>query len=44
MGGGRCQLILDNIDLETFKKMNQRIDDFLDNDKMMLSGNKKIKA
>lgn len=37
-------MILDNIDLETFKKMNQRIDDFLDSDKLILSGSKKIKA
>ena len=44
MGGGKCQMILDNIDLETFKKMNQRIDDFLDSDKLILSGSKKIKA
>lgn len=44
LGGGKCQMILDNIDLETFKKMNQRIDDFLDSDKLVLSGSKKIKA
>ena len=44
IGGGRCQILLDSIDLETFKKMNQRIDDFLDSDKGAISGAKKLKV
>lgn len=34
-------MMLDNIDLETFRRMNQRIDDLLDCEKM--NGVKKVK-
>lgn len=42
MGGGRCQLLLDNVDIETFKKVNLKIDDLLEGEKA--SGTKKIKV
>lgn len=42
MGGGRSQLLLDCIDGETFKKINSKIDDFLEGEKS--SGNKKVKV
>lgn len=30
LGGGRSQLLLDSLDGETFKKINSKIDDFLE--------------
>ena len=41
LGGGRSQLLLDNVDAETFKKMNSKIDDLLEGEKT--SGSKKVK-
>lgn len=41
MGAGRGQILLDSIDLETFRKINQKLDEFLDGEKM--NGSKKIK-
>lgn len=42
MGGGRGQIHVDSIDSETFKKLNTKLDDILDSDK--INGNKKIKS
>lgn len=40
LGGGRCQLLLDYIDPDTFKRINLRIDELLEGEK---SRNKKMK-
>ena len=42
LGSGRCQLLLDSIDGETFKRINLKIDDLLEGEKV--SGSKKVKV
>ena len=42
LGGGRGQIHLDSIDSETFRKLNGKLDDMLDGEKIM--GSKKIKS
>jgi hypothetical protein len=42
LGAGRGQIHLDNLDPDTFRKLNAKLDELLDADK--LQGSKKIKA
>jgi hypothetical protein len=42
LGGGRCQLLLDSIDAETFKRVNLKIDDLLEGEKG--TGSKRVKV
>lgn len=41
MGGGRGQILLDSIDPDTFRKLNAKLDELLDGDKIL--GTKKVK-
>jgi phosphotransacetylase len=42
LGGGRAQLHLDSIDAEAFKRINAKIDEFLEGEKA--TGSKKLKV
>jgi hypothetical protein len=44
LGGGRCQLLLDNVDADNFKKVNSKLDDLLDGGEKGITGSKKVKA
>lgn len=41
LGAGRGQIHLDNLDVETFRKLNSKLDELLDAEK--LQGTKKLK-
>ena len=42
LGVGRGQILLDNLDGETFRKLNGKLDELLEGEK--LTGSKKVKA
>ena len=46
ISGGRYQILVDNIDVETFKKLNDKVDEFIENEKLngVSAGNKKVKV